>query len=110
MAENLVELNEQNFDSTVGSSGAPVLVDFWAPWCGPCRSIAPILKELATEMGDKLTVGKVNVDDNQALAAKFQVRAIPTMLLFKGGEVVDQIVGLTSKDDLKQKVEALAPA
>ena len=91
MAANILTLDSNNFKSAVAGS-TPVLVDFWAPWCGPCKAIAPILEDLATEMAGKLQVAKVNVDDNGDLAAQFGVRAIPTLLLFKNGAVAEQFV------------------
>ena len=93
-----------SFQSDVLSSSKPVLVDFWAEWCGPCRMIAPILDELANEKGDKLRIGKVNVDNNQELAMKFGIRSIPTLLVFKGGKVQEQIVGMMGKKDLEKKL------
>lgn len=103
MAANILQLDSNNFKATVGG-GTPVLVDFWAPWCGPCKAIAPILEELAAEMAGKLTIAKVNVDDNGDLAAQFGVRAIPTLLLFKGGAVAEQFVGMMDKATLKAKL------
>ncbi|MEM7674246.1 MAG: thioredoxin [Verrucomicrobiota bacterium] len=108
MAENIKELDDSSFEEAVTGASTPVLVDFWAPWCGPCKAIAPILEELAGEVGETVSICKVNVDQASATAAKFNIRAIPTMLIFKGGEVVEQIVGLTSKDDLKAKLSAAA--
>lgn len=102
MSAKLAQLDSASFTAAV--AGAPVLVDFWAPWCGPCKAIAPILEDLATEMAGRLTIAKVNVDDNGDLAAKYGVRAIPTMLLFKDGEVVDQYVGMMDKATLKTKI------
>ena len=103
MSANIAHLDTANF-STAIAGATPVLVDFWAPWCGPCKSIAPILEELAIELTGKLTIAKVNVDDNGELAAKYGVRAIPTMLLFKGGELADQFVGMMDKASLKAKL------
>ncbi|AHF93406.1 thioredoxin [Opitutaceae bacterium TAV1] len=107
MSATITQLNNDSFQSTISSSSL-VLVDFWAPWCGPCKAIAPILDQLSTELGDKVTIGKVNVDDNGELAAKYGVRAIPTLLLFKNGEIAETIVGLQSKETLKQKILAQA--
>ena len=84
-----IELNKENFTETVGSN-KPVLVDYWAEWCGPCKMVAPILEEVASDMSDKLTVGKVDVDENQELAAQLNIMSIPTLVLFKDGEVVDR--------------------
>jgi len=103
MAANLLQLDSNNFKSAVAGE-TPVLVDFWAPWCGPCKAIAPILEDLATELAGKLTIAKVNVDDNGDLAAQFGVRAIPTLLLFKNGAVVEQFVGMMDKTALKTKL------
>ena len=107
-SENIQDLSVETFDPTVNSAGKPVLVDFWAPWCGPCKAITPILEEIASEIPDEVAICKVNVDDHQELAGKFNVRAIPTMILFKAGEVVDQIVGMATKDDVVAKVRAHA--
>ncbi|MFM2082109.1 MAG: hypothetical protein RL380_800 [Verrucomicrobiota bacterium] len=98
---NVVTLTADNFNGEVVSSAAPVLVDFWAEWCGPCKMIAPVLDELADEYAGKVRIGKVNIDEHPALAAQFNVRAIPTLLLFKGGQVTEQMVGARSKRDLK---------
>ena len=107
MAE-ITKLNEQTFNDAISESDVPVLVDFWAPWCGPCKAIAPILEELAGELEGKVQISKVNVDENGTVAAKYNIRAIPTLLLFKGGELVDQFVGMVGKDDLTPKLQAHA--
>lgn len=107
MSEAIINLNASNFSETI-SADKPVVVDFWAPWCGPCKAIAPILEQVAGELGDAVTIAKVNVDDNQQLAAQYGVRAIPTILFFKGGEMKDQVVGLTQKEALKQRIAALS--
>ncbi len=106
MSEKISHLTADNFKDTVTNAATPVLVDFWAPWCGPCKMIAPVLEELAGEMDGKLTICKVNVDDHGQLAAQYGIRAIPTMLLFKGGQVVEQLVGMMDKATLKAKVGA----
>ena len=97
----IVTLTQDNFASEVLQSSSPVLVDFWAEWCGPCKMIAPVLDELAEEYDGKIKIGKVNVDNEQGLAGQFRVSAIPTLLLFKGGQVAEQMVGARSKRDLK---------
>jgi len=97
---NVMQFDAANFDTEVVKSEVPVLVDFWAPWCGPCKMIGPIIEELAGEFDGKVKIGKVNVDDNQDLAGNFGIRGIPTVMLFKGGEVVNSFVGLRPKEDL----------
>jgi thioredoxin 1 len=101
MSNNITELDGSNFDSTISGTSTPVVVDFWAPWCGPCKAIGPILDEIASEMGDAVKICKVNVDDNGEIAGKFNIRAIPTILVFKEGKVAETIVGLVEKDALK---------
>ena len=101
---NTIELNKENFTETVGSN-KPVLVDYWAEWCGPCKMVAPILEEVASDMSDKLTVGKVDVDENQELAAQLNIMSIPTLVLFKDGEVVDQAIGALSMSQLLSFLE-----
>jgi thioredoxin 1 len=104
MSDKITNLTTESFKSTVNGATTPVLVDFWAPWCGPCKAIAPILEELATEMDGKLTIAKVNIDDHDAVAAEYGVRAIPTMILFKGGQVAETLVGMMPKAALKAKL------
>lgn len=100
-SDKIVQVNAANFESEVLQSDKPVLVDFWAEWCAPCKAIAPVLDDLAEEVADTFKIAKLNVDDSQDVASRFGIRAIPTLLVFAGGEVKDQIVGLRSKDDLK---------
>lgn len=107
-AENVVTATESNFQDEVLRSNTPVLVDFWAEWCGPCKMIAPLLDELATEYDGKVKIAKVNIDDNQNLAAQFRVTAIPTLLVFKNGQVLEQMVGAKSKRDLKASLDKAA--
>jgi len=105
MSDKIPNLSSETFKAAVASD-APVLVDFWAPWCGPCKAIAPILDELAGELDGQITICKVNVDENDTIAAEYIIRAIPTMLVFKAGKVVEQIVGMLPKDALKAKLLA----
>src|SRR5687768_10860289 len=107
-ANNVLTLTEANFERDVLQSPQPVLVDFWAEWCGPCKMLAPLIDELASEYDGRVKVGKVNIDDQQALASRYGIRAIPTMLLFKDGEVAEQMVGLRSKRDLKTSLDKTA--
>ncbi len=109
MASPLISaLTQDNFDKEVLQATTPVLVDFWAEWCGPCKMIAPLLDELADEYDGKVKIGKVNIDEQQALAAKYGIRAIPTLLLINKGQVAEQMVGAKSKRDLKASLDRLA--
>lgn len=104
MAE-ITDVTDATFEAEVLKSDKPVLVDFWAEWCAPCRRLAPTVDALATELDGRVTVGKLNVDENPATAERFSVRGIPTLLIFKSGEVVESIVGLTDKEHLKSLIE-----
>jgi thioredoxin 1 len=106
MGHATVEVQDNNFQQTVIGSDKPVIVDFWAQWCGPCLAIAPMLEELATEYQGKITIGKMDVDTNSAVPTEFGIRNIPTLLFFKDGKVVDKVVGAIRKDELKKKIEA----
>ncbi len=104
MAENVLQFTDASFESEVLKSPVPVLVDFWAPWCGPCRMIAPHVEALAGELAGRLKVGKLNVDENLDVPGRYRVQGIPTLLLFKNGQVREQIVGYTSKEALKSTI------
>ncbi len=102
-----IHVSDADFEQNVIKSDIPVLVDFWAVWCGPCKMIAPVLEELAPTYAGKLTIAKLDVDNNPQTAAKFQIRSIPTLLVFKNGQVVDQVVGYQSKDALKARLDKI---
>ncbi|MGH9396239.1 MAG: thioredoxin [Terriglobia bacterium] len=102
---NMIEFTDQNFEEQVLKSPKPVLVDFWAPWCAPCRMMGPTVEAVASDYADRAIVGKLNVDDNQAIAGKYNIRGIPSLLLFKGGEVQEQVVGATSKDVIIKMID-----
>ncbi|WP_027250485.1 thioredoxin TrxA [Photobacterium halotolerans] len=106
MSDKIVQLTDASFESDVINAAGPVLVDFWAEWCGPCKMIAPILDEIADEYQDKLTIGKLNIDHNAATPPKFGIRGIPTLLLFKDGNVAATKVGALSKSQLKEFLDA----
>ena len=105
---SVIKLDESNFDREVTQDGKPVIVDFWAEWCGPCKMIAPLLDEIAREKAGSVKVAKVNVDENQSLSLKYNIRAIPALLFFKNGQLRDQVTGVTSKKDLLNRVDALS--
>lgn len=100
-----VKIDNSNFQSDVLGASGPVVVDFWAEWCGPCKMIAPALEELSEELGDSVTIAKVNIDENPDIAAQFGVRSIPTLYMFKGGEMVDQMVGAAPKGKLSDWIK-----
>ncbi len=105
MAENMHEFTESNFEAEVLKAEKPVLIDFWAEWCVPCKMIAPAVEEIANDNGDFLKVGKVNVDNNPGIASKYGIRSIPTLLIFKGGEVAQKMVGAVSKETIQEFVD-----
>jgi len=105
MSQNVVTLTNANFESEVKKAGTPILVDFWAEWCGPCRMVAPVLEQIADELVGKVRIGKVNVDEENGLAGRYGIQSIPTLLLFKDGRVVDQFIGATSRDVLVKMLQ-----
>ncbi|MGH9304327.1 MAG: thioredoxin [Acidimicrobiales bacterium] len=105
MSDNIITVNDDDFDEQVTTADVPVLVDFWAVWCGPCKMVAPILEEIAEDNGDKLRIAKLNVDDNQRTSQRFQVMSIPTLLLFKDGEAKHRIVGARPKSKIMAELE-----
>lgn len=107
MSDQPIEVRDNNFEEEVLESSTPVLVDFWAPWCGPCRMVAPVVEEIARDYNNRLKVAKVNVDDNPDTASRFGIMSIPTLILFKEGKPVETLVGFQPKDKLAQKIELL---
>ena len=103
--ENAITLNESNFDREVNNSDKPVLVDFWAEWCGPCKLIAPLIEEIAREKAGSVKVGKVNVDENPSISQRYGIKGIPTLILFKGGKEEERVVGATSKEAIARMIE-----
>jgi len=108
MAE--IQLTDESFDKEVVDSSQPVLVDFWAPWCGPCRMLAPVIEELSKEYMGKIRIAKINTDEHPHSASRYKISAIPTMLFFKGGKVVEQLVGVHSKAEIKKTLDSLVAA
>jgi thioredoxin 1 len=104
-SEKVQTLTDANFEQTVNHTNQPILVDFWAEWCGPCRRLAPTVDELANDYNGRVVVAKMNVDENPATPMRFSIRGIPTLLLFKGGQLVEQVVGLADKDSLKKMID-----
>ena len=107
MAEGVLEVDDSSFDTEILQSDIPVLVDFWAPWCGPCKAIAPTVEALAKEFGDKIKFAKCNVDDNPVTPGKYGIRAIPTLIFFNNGEIADQITGMVAKAKLEDAINKL---
>lgn len=106
MADNVLEFTDANFQADVVSSETPVLVDFWAPWCGPCKMLIPTIEELGADYAGKAKIGKINTDENPQAATEYQVNAIPTVMLFKGGEVVERFVGVTPKEKFVSSIDS----
>jgi thioredoxin 1 len=104
MAKDIIEIGDSNFESEVLQSVKPVLVDFWAPWCGPCRAIAPIVEELAKDFGDKVKFTKCNVDENPTTPTKYGIKSIPTLIFFKDGEIQDKVIGIVAKSRLEEMI------
>ncbi len=102
MTEGVLEIEDSSFEAEVLQSEKPVLVDFWAPWCGPCRAIAPVVEELSGTFGDKIKFTKCNVDDNPVTPGKFGIKSIPTLILFDGGEIIDKVIGIVAKSKLEE--------
>ena len=107
MAENILEINDDSFEKLVIESDKPVMVDFWAPWCGPCKAIAPTVEALEKEFGDKISFVKINVDDNPISPSKYGIQAIPTLIFFKNGEVAEQITGMVPKQNLEDVIQRI---
>jgi thioredoxin 1 len=107
MAEDVLEIKDSSFDTEVLQSDKPVLVDFWAPWCGPCRAIAPVIDELKDTYGDRIKFTKCNVDDNPVTPGKFGIKAIPTLIFFKEGNVVEQVTGMVAKSKLEDTIKSI---
>jgi thioredoxin 1 len=108
--KSTIEINDANFETEVLKSTQPVLVDFWAEWCGPCKAIAPVLDEIAVEQAGRARIAKINVDENPGLASRYGIRSIPTLLFFSNGDVRDQLIGVAGKKTILSKLESLAKA
>jgi thioredoxin len=107
MAKGIVDIDDRSFDTEIIQSDKPAVVDFWAPWCGPCKAIGPVIEELASTYGDNIKFTKCNVDENPATPAKFGIKAIPTLIFFKEGKVVDQITGMVAKSKLEDTIKSI---